>query len=377
MDPQHPPAASAGDALAGTVTLVHGGAAPDPGLVALLACHHVPRPVPVAEFDPAADGEALLHVFDLDLGDRAAVTRLHRELQQCAHQVPRLFALESARRRDIVQALSLGADDYLVRPLDHAGLSTALAALVNRAVERRWEGLNPVQSAALKTSLKVFEDSLAGVQGGAPLPVEAIKESCDLVVRATAEDSLADWMQAVRAHHNYTYRHSMMVCGLLVAFGHHIGIRGEELQRLTVGGMLHDIGKAFVPLELLDKPSRLDPDEWEVMRSHPVHSRMVFQSESVLDLHPDVIDAAVHHHEKLDGTGYPDGLAGAQIRDMARMVAICDVHSGLIDKRAYKAAMTAQEALDIMRAMDGHLDLPLVAAFAPVAQGAVPGSAGG
>jgi len=352
---------------AGFITLVHGGGEPDPELKELLDRHQAVRITAADAFELAAVGEvALLHVFDIDLGDRATVTHLQKELR-AEDSVPRLFILDSAQRRDIVQAHSLGSDDYLVRPLAHASISGVLAQLVNRSVERRWDGLSQVQSAALKVSLKVFEDSIAGVKDGAPLPVDSIKESCDLVVKATAEDGLVDWMQAVRLHHNYIYRHSMMVCGYLVAFGHHIGIRGEEMQRLTVAGMLHDLGKAFVPFELLDKPSKLDPNEWAVMQMHPSHSRDIFDSE--LDLHPDIADAAIHHHEKLDGTGYPDGLKGGEIRDLARMVAICDVFSGLIDKRAYKPAMPAEKAMEIMRSMQGHLDQPLVEAFAPVAMG--------
>jgi len=351
---------------AGSIALVQGIENTGSELLEMLARHHTVYTTTASALDPSSTGDTLLYVFDLDLGDQAIVADLRQRFQTNTG-IPRLFVLNTAARRDIVQAYNLGADDYLVRPLTHASVSAALAGLVNQVVERRWESLNPVQSAALKTSLKVIEDSLTCVKKGGSLPLEAIKESCDLVVRATAEHSLAEWMQAVRAHHNYTYRHSMMVCGLLVAFGRDIGIGGEELQRLTVGGMLHDIGKAFVPLELLDKPTRLEPHEWQVMQSHPQHACEFFSSE--LDLHPDIVDAAVHHHEKLDGTGYPDGLKGSEICDVARMVAVCDVYSGLTDKRAYKPAMSAEQAWTIMQSLDGHLDQALVAAFRPIAMG--------
>lgn len=171
-------------------------------------------------------------------------------------------------------------------------------------------------------------------------------------------------MSAIRTHHNYTYRHSMMVSGYLISFALLLGIRGQDLQNIAVGGILHDIGKALIPLGILDKPGPLNQEEWQEMRKHPTHSRKNMMGS---DCHPSVIDGCVHHHEKLDGTGYPEGLKGDEISDIARMVAIADVFSGLTEKRSYKPSLSNKKAFDIMLSMDGHLDLDLVSAFKPIA----------
>jgi HD-GYP domain-containing protein (c-di-GMP phosphodiesterase class II) len=125
--------------------------------------------------------------------------------------------------------------------------------------------------------------------------------------------------------------------------------------------MLHDVGKSQVPLEILDKPGKLDDGEWKIMRNHPEHSREILLSNQGLDA--DTVAMAVNHHEKLDGTGYPDGLSGAQISDHVRLTAIADVYSALIDKRSYKEAMGQEEALDLMAKFVGHLDMDLLGAF--------------
>lgn len=156
-----------------------------------------------------------------------------------------------------------------------------------------------------------------------------------------------------------------MVCGYLIAFAHLVGIRGGDLQNLTIGGMLHDIGKAEIPIDILDKPAKLNESEWTVMMTHPSLSRELFVREG--GWASEIIDVAAFHHEKLDGTGYPDGLKEDQIPDIVRMVSIADVYSALVDKRSYKDSFSPDKALEIMLSMEGHLDPDLVKAFRPIA----------
>jgi len=130
---------------------------------------------------------------------------------------------------------------------------------------------------------------------------------------------------------------------------------------LTVGGLLHDIGKAKIPLEILDKPGKLDEREWQTMKLHPVYSNDILADESGLDA--ELVAMAVSHHERIDGAGYPNALSGAQINDPVRLTAIADVYSALIDKRAYKGSMTSEAALDLMGSFDGHLDMDLLRSF--------------
>lgn len=172
---------------------------------------------------------------------------------------------------------------------------------------------------------------------------------------------LNEWIDALDRHHNYSFRHSMFVCGSLTYFAHSLGIRGADLELLTVGGLLHDIGKSSIPNAILDKPGKLDDEEWEAMKKHPEYSRTILLNEQNLD--KIIVTMAASHHERLDGTGYPDGLSGPSIADYVRLTAIADVYSALIDKRAYKGSMSSEDALDLMGKFEGHLDPDLLRSF--------------
>ncbi len=309
--------------------------------------------------------DAIMIIVDVPPSDYDTVTSLKLILKKPNEQeTPSLFLLSEMARRQIIKAQTLGATKFLIHPVDPVEFKITLRAIANHSIENSWANLSQTQSSALKVSLKVFEDTFENIKKGRPVSNEEIRMSCDLIIQATAEKGLVDLLAAIRTHHNYTYRHSMMVCGYLTSFCMLLGIQGEELQRLSIAGLLHDIGKARVPPELLDKPGALNEEEWVIMRQHPEHSRQILKNS---DVHEDVRDGATHHHEKMDGTGYPDGLTGAQISDFARMVAIADVFSGLTEKRAYKSSMSDEKAYEIMCSMTTHLDQDLVRVFEPVA----------
>ncbi|WP_321389212.1 HD-GYP domain-containing protein [Emcibacter sp.] len=278
--------------------------------------------------------------------------------------IPVLFLLKELNRKQVVQANVLGATDFWVFPCEDEKFEERLKIILDREMEKKWSRLSSTQSAALKVSLKVVEDTFDSARLGLPLSSRDVKNSCDMIIEATSREGLSDWMGAIKNHHNYTYRHCMMVCGYLISFGLVLGMKGEELQQLATGGMLHDIGKARTPLELLDKPGKLTDEEWEIMRRHPEYSDEMLRAQGWDEI---TIDMAVHHHEKIDGSGYPHGLKGDEFSRYARMTAIADIFSGLTDKRSYKPAMSPRLAMNMMSTWDGHIDQELLEAFRPVA----------
>ncbi len=302
---------------------------------------------------------AHLYVFCASLGSDRAFRRVKKASGNCRGE--KLFVLPTHNSDAISRLRDLGVEDYLVLPIDPKELRTLAKAALNRRIERSWEALHPTKQKALKKSLACFEKCFSQIQRGEPLPMADINVSCQHIREAAELGGLDGWIEALDDHHNYSFRHSMFVCGILTYFANAIGIGGADLDQLTVGGLLHDIGKSQVPLEVLDKPGKLDDGEWKIMRNHPEHSREILLSNQGLDA--DTVAMAVHHHEKLDGTGYPDGLSGAQISDHVRLTAIADVYSALIDKRSYKDAMGQEAALDLMAKFVGHLDMDLLGAF--------------
>jgi len=159
----------------------------------------------------------------------------------------------------------------------------------------------------------------------------------------------------------YTYLHSVAVSALMMGLARQIGMDDDAIHIAGQAGLLHDLGKAVIPLEILNKPGRLTDDEFATMRSHPVASHAMLQDSGV---HPLALDACLHHHEKMDGTGYPHGLKGDQIKVLARMAAICDVYDAITSDRPYKNGWDPSESLRRMAEWShDHFDNRLFQAF--------------
>lgn len=159
----------------------------------------------------------------------------------------------------------------------------------------------------------------------------------------------------------YTYMHSVAVCALMIALARQLGLDSELAREAGVAGLLHDIGKMAIPDEILNKPGALNAIELDIVRRHPEEGhRLLVENGQVGPL---VLDVCLRHHEKFDGSGYPDGLAGDQLSLFARMGAICDVYDAITSNRSYKAAWNPAEALGRMAKWHGHFDDELFQAF--------------
>ena len=298
-------------------------------------------------------------VIDLDLSDSLHCKATLEQLKDL--DAPRFILLRTHERRGLLRAQDLSPIDFFFHPFSQDDLGRAVRQFLNGEVEKKWERLTQTQRAALRVSLKCFETASELVASGQPLPEKALKDCTLHILAATQEARLDDWMAALRGHHNYTFRHSMFVTGTITTFAYWLGIRGQDLERLALGALLHDIGKAQVPTALLDKPGALSPNEWHMMQNHAEYSRMILASETWID--PNVVSMAVHHHERLDGSGYPDGLKGSELNDFVRMTAIGDTFSALIDKRSYKPAMSNDKSIRIMSCLKEELDQDIVRKF--------------
>jgi len=160
---------------------------------------------------------------------------------------------------------------------------------------------------------------------------------------------------------DYTYMHSVAVCTLMVALGRTLGMDEIACKEAGLAGLLHDIGKAFIPIGILHKPGRLTPAEFDVVKRHTVlgHDHLIKNS-NVPDFATDV---CIHHHEKIDGSGYPHNLSGAGISTLARMTSICDVYDAVTSDRPYKKGWDPAESLTTMASWSGHFDKALLSAF--------------
>ncbi|MGK5052613.1 HD-GYP domain-containing protein [Janthinobacterium sp. RB2P8] len=161
---------------------------------------------------------------------------------------------------------------------------------------------------------------------------------------------------------NYTYMHSVAVCALMTALAKELGLAPEQVRSAGLAGLLHDIGKMAVPSSILNKPGSLSEAEFSSVRAHPAAGHRMLQEVDEID--PVALDVCLHHHEKLDGSGYPEGLCGEEISLFARMGAICDVYDAITSNRPYKQGWCPADSLRRMAAWRGaHLDAQLFAAF--------------
>lgn len=324
--------------------------------------------ISTAEIPDDPSGQCSGIVIDINLRSAESVQRIRDKLRAEAYRsIPRLFVLADALHHGSMQAWALGATDTISRPLDAQGIlqriRSAFPDTQGDDATASGKALNRGIAAAHAVMVRIFEKLPAGV----PLTFNDVMEAENQILKAIKRSSLREWLAAVGRHHTHSYRHCLFVTGFAVAFAQHLGLREDDQRRLARAALLHDVGKAFVPVAILDKPGKLTDEEINEIRKHPRRGHEVLAAQGGFP--PEMLDVVLHHHEFLDGTGYPDGLHGNEISDIVRLTTIVDIHAALVEKRAYRLPFTHAKAYAIMEEMGGKLDQHLLQAFRPVALG--------
>lgn len=276
-------------------------------------------------------------------------------------KVPIVYAYSESTKGKITEFPYQDAVIFLKKPCNASDLATSISSQASCQVEEEWEEIEPVQKSALRNTLKTFNTIATLIDEGSPVPYENIKSSCMPLIEAVKSGDFKDLLSAVKHHDNYSYVHSLRVATLLTLFGFNLGIKGDDLMTLSTGGLLHDVGKMQIPLLVLNKPGKLTVEEFTIMKSH-VNATIDFL-EKTSNLPKGVLLIAAQHHEKIDGSGYPQGLRGKDLNELARMAAITDVFGALTDRRTYKEPKAPEAAIEIMQSSPGHLDQHLLNLF--------------
>ena len=160
---------------------------------------------------------------------------------------------------------------------------------------------------------------------------------------------------------DYTYMHSVAVCALMIALSRKLGLDEQQTREAGMGGLLHDMGKAMIPLEILNKPGKLTEAEFALVKTHPEKGyKLLLEGKGISDIAKDI---CLHHQEKIDGSGYPTGLNGETISLFAKMGAVCDVYDAITSNRPYKDGWDPAESIKRMAEWTGHFDPSIFQAF--------------
>lgn len=207
---------------------------------------------------------------------------------------------------------------------------------------------------------KVFADAQAGTELDLTPVVEITNKAVDTIFESP--DALACVIN-IREKDAYLLEHSVSVSILMTIFARFLNIDKDTVQILAVGAFLHDVGKIMVPDEILNKPGKLTDEEFVIMKTHANHSIDIISKTPNID--PISLQVAALHHEKLDGTGYPNQVAGDDITQFGRMISICDIFDALTANRCYKDGFPHMKAFAILRSLadQNHLDKDLVYKF--------------
>jgi putative nucleotidyltransferase with HDIG domain len=301
-----------------------------------------------------------LIVVDINLNHEAPLLNLKEWLKRKPANAKAIFLTDKTSHLQQTRAYSLGATDVLHRPIDCRALLTTLWGDV-ASLSADPENAAIQKSPAVSSAVNVLQNIFSSACLGDPLSPASVKSAGAMIVSNIEAQGLMAWIDTVRTHHSMTYQHCLLVTGLAVAFGQQIGVSVADRQRLSFAGMLHDVGKARIPLAILEKPGRLTEDEMTVMKKHPLYGLDALGTAPGLPA--EMLDMVVHHHEYLDGSGYPHGLGAGEISDLVRMITIADVFGALIERRSYKAPLSGSAAYQILLDMGPKLDKDLVRAF--------------
>ena len=176
------------------------------------------------------------------------------------------------------------------------------------------------------------------------------------------DHSAVESLMKITAHDYYTHTHSINVSIYTLSLGAYLGVKGKDLEDLGMAAILHDLGKSKIDYEIINKNGKLTEEEFTYMKQHPSFGHEIAIKLGIEDER--ILTGIRHHHEKIEGGGYPDNLCGDQISQFARIIGVCDVFDALSTKRSYKDPMSSFESLALMKQqMKGHLDIEMVNAF--------------
>lgn len=337
----------------------------------------IAAPLDVQMVNLATSGETSLKnanaaIVRADLGIPGNVVKLKAMFSTAPASCPKIFLIDGGRNlhRSKVQAAALGGVQIQRNPQEARAVYQALRQL-KVPLRKRRDPLNTVVVAkgaggeSINAASKFLRESFGSVISGVPpfdfSEAEAVGNQ---VLEGVKSAGLDNWLDTVREYHEATFQHCLLVAGATAAYALYADFSEEERISIMIAALLHDIGKSAIPLAILEKPGKLTEEEFSVIKTHPMVAHDYLRNDK--DLSAEILDAITHHHEFLDGTGYPDQLKGTEIRKMTRIMTVCDIYGALSERRSYHEPKTSGQCIQILSgmALDGKVDFDVVCTLA-------------
>ena len=239
--------------------------------------------------------------------------------------------------------------------------------VISKAAEKQIEKLYTEDRSKLKLSNSVKKRVAEGIQfiysGDMSPEVSDATASItnDLLDAIDSNDAIAIDISALKTSDEYTFKHSVDVATISMILAKQQGLSRQQIYEIGVAGLLHDIGKTKVPLEILNKPARLNDEEFAIMKQHSVYSYRMVQNNP--DFNNEIALTVLQHHEKINGSGYPMGVSESQITPYAKILSVADIYDALVTERPYKPAFTQRDAVEMIMSMTNELDMKAMKSF--------------
>ena len=294
-----------------------------------------------------------IHVYELKIGMFVS------ELEIPWEQSPFLLKGFDLKTQADIKAVQ-DVCDYVM--IDSSRQKTVHGSISNKPLKSLSKAFEDSAATYQQTS-SLVKDIMDDIRFGNQLNAKAAKEAVgECVDQVLVSPNTMMLLTQLKNQDEYTSQHSLNVCILSIMLARHLNYSVEELNHIGLCGLLHDMGKAKVPPEILNKPGRLTAEELSVMKSHTTWGRDIIMS--ARDVFPGAVDVAYTHHEQLDGNGYPRGLDQSGISVFARLVAVVDAYDAITSDRVYKKGRLHLQAISILtQARDAHFDAGMVITF--------------
>lgn len=265
--------------------------------------------------------------------------------------------------REISGLKRLGIQEMFIREEDYSQENLVISPIAQGKIE----SLTTRDPAKVVFSHEVRERVSEGIQyiynnsESSEMDTAARNVTDDLMNVIDSNNAIVIDVNELKASDEYTFKHSVDVATISMVLAKQCGLSREEIREIGMSGLLHDVGKTRVPLEILNKPGRLTEDEFYIMKQHSVYGYRIVQEHG--DYSKAICMGVLQHHEKMNGKGYPIGVTAEKIHPFAKLMGVADVYDALVTDRPYKKAFSQREAVEIVMSMSGELDMNAMKIF--------------